>query len=199
MSLTGIGRDIAEMRTEVRSGVQRLTQMARRVTPGPALVRAGVYLSGLVALGLGWPTGFVLGRGLPVVAAFALLPALFPRGVLPTLVILAGAAGWLAATTVYDEPLTYLRLVVVATALYLVHTLAALAAALPYDAVVSAGVLGRWALRAGLVVVLTAAVALFAVEVPLVLGAGRSLIASIAGLGLIIGLAAYLASLVRRR
>jgi hypothetical protein len=199
MSFTGFGRDIAEMRTEVRSRAERIARMARRATPGPALVRGGVYLSGLIALGLGWPTGFVLGRGFPFIALLALLPALLPGTVLPTLVILAGAAGWLAATTVYGEPLTFVRLVVVANALYLLHTLAALAAVLPYDAIVSAGVLGRWGLRAALVVALTAGVALFAVAVPALLGGGRYLVASLAGLGLVIGLAAYLASLVRRR
>jgi hypothetical protein len=199
MSFTGFSADIKEMRGELRARTQRLASMARRATPGPALVRGGVFAAGLVAFVVGWPTGFVFGRGLLAAVLVALLPALLPRGPLPTLAILTGAAGWLAATTVYDEPLTYLRMIVVAAALYLLHTLAALAAVLPYDAIVSAGVLGRWALRAGLVIALTAAAGLFAVAVPAQLGGGRYLIASVAGLGLLLGLAAYLTSLVRRR
>jgi hypothetical protein len=199
VTLAEFGREIADLRAALRSRIERLDQMARRATPGPALVRGGLYLAGLVALGAGAPPGFVLGRGATFVLVLALLPVLLPRGVMPTLVIVLAALGWLAGTTVYAQPVTYLRLVAVAGALYLLHTLAALAAVLPYDAVVSAGVLGRWLLRAALVVVLTAVLGLAAVAVPGLLGAGGYLLASLAGLGLLVGLVGYLASLVRRR
>ncbi len=187
------------MRTELRARADRLGKMARRATPGPLLVRGGVYLAGFVALGAGWPTDFVLGKGLLVVAVLPLLPALFPRGILPTIMILAGGLGWLLATTAYEQPVTYLRLMVVTAALYLVHTLAALAAVLPYDAIVAAGVLGRWLLRAGLVLALTAGLGLIVVVVTGVVGTGGYLIASLAGLGTLVGLITYLASLGRRR
>jgi hypothetical protein len=70
---------------------------------------------------------------------------------------------------------------------------------LPHDAIVSGTVLTRWLLRAGLVVVLTAAVAMFTLLVPAYLGGQRYLVASLVGLALLTGLAGYLAALVRRR
>ncbi|HKS99600.1 MAG TPA: hypothetical protein VJT31_08740 [Rugosimonospora sp.] len=199
MSFGGFGQDIADMRAGLRSRVDRALAMVRRAAPGPTLVRGGVYLSGLIAMLTAWPATFVLGRGLLVAVILALVPVLWPRGFAPTLVILLAVTGWLAATTGYAEPVTYLRLVIVAGALYLLHTLAALAGVLPYDAIVSAGVLGRWLLRAALVWVLTAGLALFAVAVPQQVGAGGYLVASLAGLGLVSGVTAYLANLTRRR
>jgi hypothetical protein len=195
---TNLGHEIADMRAEARTRVDRVVSMARRTTAAPALVRAGICLAGLVGLGTAWPGSFVLGKGILAVVVLAVLAALLPRGFLPTLVILAAVAGWLFATARYDEPLTLARLVVVAGALYLVHTLAALAAVLPYDAIVSAGVLGGWLLRAALVVGLTAAVALFVAAVPQRVG-GHYLVASLAGLAVLTGLTVFLASLLRRR
>jgi hypothetical protein len=107
--------------------------------------------------------------------------------------------GWLLSTTAYLAPVSYWRLVALAALLYLLHSLAALAAVLPYDAVVSAGVFGRWFRQAGLVVLLTAALGLFAVVVPAHLGGARYLAASLIGLVLIGALAGYLALLARRR
>lgn len=199
MTVTDIGHDLSRMGTQLRARVDRAGRALSRATPGPALVRGGVFLAGVVALATAWPADFVLSRGLALVLLLPLLPALLPRGFLPTLVIMAGALGWLAATTVYAEPLTLARLVIVADALYLLHTLAALAAVLPYDAIISAGVLGRWLMRAALVVVLTAGLALVLVVVAGQLGGARYLAASLVGLSVVIGLALYLASLARRR
>lgn len=198
MIVADLVQDLTQMRAGLLMRLSRARTGIRRATPGPALVRGGVFLAGLIALVAALPTGFLLSRGLAVVVAVALLPALLPRGAMPTLVIVLTAAGWLAGTIFYAEPLTYARLMLVAGALYLVHTLAALAAVLPYDAVVSAGVLGHWLLRAGLVVVLTAGLALFVAAVPGRL-AGGYLLASLTGLALLLGLAGYVAFLVRRR
>lgn len=197
MIVTNLVHDLTEMRSGLLRRLARARAGIRRTTPGPALVRGGVFLAGLIALAVALPAGFVLSRGLVIVVALPLFPALLPRGAMPTLVILVTAVGWLVSTTYYAEPLTYARLVVTAGALYLVHTLAALAAVLPYDAVVSAGVLGGWLLRAGLVLALTAGLALFVAAVPARL-AGGYLLASLAGLALLLGLAGYLAFLVRR-
>ncbi len=194
-----IGRDLAELREGLTAPVERTRQMARRATAGPALVRGGLYATGFVALATALPADLVLGRVLPAIAVIALVPVLFPRGAMPTVVILLAIGGWIADTTMYGGTPTYLRLVILASAVYLLHTLAALAAVLPYDAVVAGDVLGRWLLRAALVIVLTAGLGLFVVVVPGQFGGGRYLVASIVGLGLMIGLAAYLASLARRR
>ena len=85
-----------------------------------------------------------------------------------------------------------------AAALYLQHNLSALAAVLPYDAIIGPGVLLRWLARAGAVVALTAGLALFAVVAPLYVS-GRYLLASLAGLALMGLIVGYLARLVGRR
>jgi hypothetical protein len=171
---------------------------ARRTTPGPLLVRTGVFGAGLIGLVLAWPRGLVFGPGALVLVVLAMLPALGPRGRLPSVVILLAVAGWLLATLVYDESPDYLRLVLLASALYLVHNLSALAAVLPYDAVITPGVLLRWLGRAGVVLLLTAVLALFGSVAPLYLS-GRYLAAALVGLALMVATVGYLARLVGRR
>jgi hypothetical protein len=186
-------------RTTLASWADNLTDRVRRTAPGPVLVRAGVFLAGLLAELVAWPTEVVLNRTVLVLIVLAVLPTLAPRSRLVSLAIFAAVAGWLASTTAYQEPLTYWRLVLLAGLLYLLHTLTALAAVLPYDAVISPGVLVRWLRRCGTVVLLTAVVAMFTLLLPGYLPAARYLVASLVGLGLMVALAAYLATLVRRR
>jgi hypothetical protein len=184
---------------QVKGRIEAVVAQARRLGPGPLLVRGALYFAGLIAQVVAWPADVVFGRGALVFLVVAALPVISPRGRLVSLTILCGVAGWLTATTAWGEPLSPWRLVLLAASLYGVHTLAALAAVLPYDAIVSATVLTRWLLRAGLVVGLTVVVAMFTLLVPEYLGHGRYLLASLAGLALMIGLAGYLAALVRRR
>ncbi|OLB78333.1 MAG: hypothetical protein AUI14_13560 [Actinobacteria bacterium 13_2_20CM_2_71_6] len=138
--------------------VDEIAARVRRTTPGPLLVRVGLFVSALLAV-----------------------------------------LGWLISTLAYGVGPDFLALILLATALYLVHTLAALAAVLPHDAVVAPGVLLRWLRRAGLVLGLTAALALFAVVVPPYLGDHAYLVASLLGLVLMVATVGYLARLVRRR
>jgi hypothetical protein len=140
----------------------------------------------------------VLGPGALVMLVVATLPAFAPRGRLPGLVILVGVAGWLISTLVYVEVPGFLRLVVLAGALYLTHNLAALAAVLPYDAVIAPGVLLRWLARTSVVLVMTAVLALFGAVAPQYV-TGRYLIASLVGLALVGATVGYLARLVGRR
>lgn len=181
------------------SWTENLVDRVRRAAPGPMLVRGGVFLAALAAQLVAWPGAVVLATPVLVLIVIAFLPALAPRSWLVTLAVLAAVLGWLASTTAYQESLTYWRLILLAGLLYLLHNLAALAAVLPYDAVVSPGVLTGWLRRYGVVVLLTAAVAMFTRLLPTYLPGQRYLVASLAGLGLIVAVAAYLATLARRR
>jgi hypothetical protein len=185
--------------SSLRARVDELVLQARRIGPGPLLVRGGLFLMGLLAQALAWPVDVTLGRAGLVLLVLAALPVLAPRTLLVTGAILTAVAGWLVSTTVYGEPVSYWRLVALAGSLYGVHTLAALAAVLPLDTIVAPAVLAQWLLRAGVVVALTAVVAMFTLLVPAYLGGRRYLVASLAGLAAMIGLAGYLAALVRRR
>jgi hypothetical protein len=183
----------------VLSWIDNWLSMVRRTAPGPVLVRGSVFVAALLAQLVAWPGAVVLGRPVLALLVIAILPALFPRTWLVTMDILVTVIGWLVGTTSYGGPVTYWRLVLLAGLLYLVHTLAALAAVLPYDAVTSPGVLARWLRRCGAVVLLTAAVAMFTLLLPAYLPGQRFLVASLAGLALTVAIAGYLATLVRRR
>jgi hypothetical protein len=182
----------------IRERIDDSARRARRTTPGPLLVRVGVFVTGLLGLLLAWPFELIAGPAALVCVVLAVLPTLGPRGRLPGTVILLAVVGWLFSTLMYAESPAYLRLVLLATALYLHHNLAALAAVLPYDAVIAPGVLLRWLARACVVVVLTAILALFGSVAPLYL-TGRYLLASLAGLALVALTVGYLARLVGRR
>ena len=172
----------------------------RRVTPGPLLVRVALFVFALLALLLAWPAdAWTTPGGFGVFLALALLPAAFPRSLLVTVTLLAALVGWLAATTIGGAVPDLLTLVLLATSLYLTHTLAALAAVLPYDAIVAPGVLLRWVGRAGRVLLLTGALALFVVVLPGYVGGRGYLAFSLLGLGLVAATIGYLARLVRRR
>ncbi|MGI5245505.1 hypothetical protein [Dactylosporangium sp. CA-139066] len=137
----------------------RVRDVADRAAAGPLLVRLFVTVFAALSLVVAFPAELlhnVIAIGL---AGFlALLPGVFPRGRLVGLTIFLCVFGWLLATLVYGEPLSVVRLIGLATAMYLMHSLAALAAVLPYDAVLSPGVLSGWLLRAGGVVAASAIV-----------------------------------------
>lgn len=131
----------------------------------PMLVRVALALAGTGALLLAAPAAvWALPVALWLLPALAVVPAVAPGGRAPGVLIVLAAAGWLsgsgelggaagAAPGLASGALG--ELVLLASLLYLVHALAALAAALPYDAVVAPEVLLRWLLR--LVLVLAAA------------------------------------------
>ena len=179
--------------------VDELVLRARRTGFGPAMVRLGLFFASLLAQVVAWPTDIVLGWPVLLLLVVAGLPVIAPRTRLVTSAILVAVLGWLTATTAYGEAVAYWRLVLLAAALYAVHVLASLAAVLPYDAAVAPVVLAGWLARAGVVVLLTVVVALFTLLVPAYLGSHRYLLASLVGLAVMIGLAGYLAALVRRR
>jgi hypothetical protein len=192
-------REFRELGGGIGSRLVRLQAMVRRMTPGPALTRGAVFAAGLVAQLVAWPAEIAFARPVLILVVVALMPAVLPRGMWPSLAILTAVLGWFLATTAYEQPVSYPRLVALAGAIYLVHSLAALAAVLPHDAVVAVEVFVRWLLRAALVLLVTAVLALFVVAATGWVGSGRYLLASLIGLAAMVALAGYLASLAGKR
>jgi hypothetical protein len=98
----------------------------------------------------------------------------------------------------YGEPVTLWRLVALAASLYLMHNAAALAAQLPYDAIVAGAVLLRWFGRAGLVLAGTAILAVYLLVIGEVLQGRSILIATLVGFGTAIAVTFLLARQLRR-
>lgn len=178
--------------------VQRLRSAVLRVTPGPLLVRAGVFVTGLGALLTAYPAELVASRMVTALVLLAAIPVIAPRGWWTTVVALATVVGWLYATMGYEEPVTLFRLFGIAGLLYLNHSLAALGAVLPYDAAVAPDVLVRWVGRALLVLAASAVPALAVVVITDALR-GAYLFASLGGLVAAVTIAGLLAYLHRRR
>jgi hypothetical protein len=185
--------DLREMRSGMASRIHRWQAMAARVTPGPLAVRGGVWVAGLLAMLLAYPSSLIFSRFGPLLAILALAPALAPRSMLVTPVVLVAAAGWVISTVVYGEPVTLWRLVGLASCLYLMHNAAALAAQLPYDAIVAGEVLLRWFARVGLVLLGTAVLAVYLLVIDEVLSGRVTLLATLAGFGIAIGITVVLA------
>lgn len=178
-----------------------------RASLEPALVRLGALAASLVALLVALPAGLppLL---LAAVGVLAVLPALAPRGPWVTVVVLASVAGWLAdtglpvvaGTGTGDRVPDPGRLLVLAGALYLLHTLAALAATLPYDTVVAPEVTTRWLLRALAVVVVSALLSVAVMAGLSGLAADRTYAAAgLAGLAVAVATAGLLARSPRTR
>ncbi|HET6212541.1 MAG TPA: hypothetical protein VFE14_06680 [Micromonosporaceae bacterium] len=196
--MTGIVADLREVRGGLVSRVHRIRTMIARATAVPLLVRGTIFVAGVLATLVVYPLPVVLRSGGLVLLALALLPAIAPRSRLVTLFLGVTVVGWLATTTGYGEPVTLLRLFALAGSLYAVHSTAALAAYLPYDAIVSPGVLLRWFARAGLVIGATAVLTVYALVVAELLRGRATAIATVVGLGVAVGVAALLASQLRR-
>lgn len=140
---------IEEFQDYLLARAGRLKDMLERAAAGPLLVRFAVFLLTVAAALVAFPADVVQRPATVVaVAVLAALPALFPRTRLVGLAILLCVFGWLLGTYAYGQVITIPRLIGLATVLYLLHSLAALAAALPYDAIVSPGVIVGWLLRA---------------------------------------------------
>jgi hypothetical protein len=177
--------------------IQRIRAAAERATPGPLLVRAGVFVTALGALLTAYPADLLASRVLLGLVLLAAVPMIAPRGRGATVVAIFAIAGWLVATMGYQEPITLPRLFSLTGLLYLTHSLAALAAALPLDAVVAPEVLARWVGRALLVVAASAVPALVVLIVADAVR-GAFLLASLVGLAFAVGITALLTYLLRR-
>ncbi|HEX6684954.1 MAG TPA: hypothetical protein VF062_19350 [Candidatus Limnocylindrales bacterium] len=163
-----------------------------RVTPVPLILRMVVFLASFSGLWLASPQQASVPRLILIMVFIATLPALLPGTRIVDVVLIGIVAAWVATTLGVGEPAEPVRVFAIATALYLAHSAAALAAAMPYDAIVDAQVPLRWAARCALVIiaggVITAAVVVTARTVP----PDRGVIVLLAGLGIVLGTVAVL-------
>ena len=179
----------------------RLTRMqvaVARATLLPLLVKAGIALSFVAAVAVAWPAAIVQSQFLLAPMAIAVYPAFAPRGRGPTLAVLTVVAGWVADTSYYDDQVVLWRVVAIGGLLYCGHTLAALAAVLPFDGVVNLDVVLRWMTRAGIVVLISAVLTVIALGLADALAGSAFVIATVAGLIAAVAATLLLARLLRR-
>ncbi|MFD2764105.1 hypothetical protein [Micromonospora eburnea] len=179
--------------------VRAVRYKVRRISLTPLLVRAGIVLAVLVGLLVAYPVQVFNPRSLAALAVVAVLPAIGPRRVWPTFAALVTVAGWLLATLGFDRPPALWRLLAVAALLYLAHTLCALAALLPFDAVVDPELVVRWLVRAGVVVLASAVIGVVLAWLGGVGGERGFQAVTLAGLLVAVALSALLGWLLRRR
>lgn len=190
--------ELAEVGRGLLFRARYLRRMARRATALPTATRALVWLLALAAMAVAYPTSALLGPGLALLVLVAAGAAVWPGGRWPTVAIVVAVVGWLASTTAYAQPVATPRLLALAGLLYLLHATAALAAHMPYDAVVSARALVRGLARAVLVVLAGTLVGVALLLVPGYLGQRAYLLAAVLGLLVAVVLPALLGRLGRR-
>jgi hypothetical protein len=193
-----------EMFLETWDGVvgwfESMVRKIRRTTAGPVLARSAVTTAALVAELVVLPPSVALSAaGFLGCVTIALGAGLAPRSRWVTMVALLTVAGWLFTTLAHGGELVLWRLVTVTAGLYVMHTGAALAAVLPYDAVVSPGVLVTWLVRTATVLVASLAVGLITLIISTRLHAVSALAAPIIGVAAVAGLTLLLAHRLRRR
>ena len=186
------------MLAELINRVRRARTVVRRATVLPLLVRCGAFFCALLAFMVAYPVEVVGGQLVLPLLVVAVAPALVPHGRAGTVAAVAAVVGWVADTTWYAHPVVLWRVVALAAFLYLGHTLTALAAVLPYDALVDLNVLTGWLAR-GLAVVLASSVLLVVVLSQVSRAGGPAyLAATLLGLAAAAGTALLLSRLLRR-
>jgi hypothetical protein len=171
-----------------------MIRQLQHLTLVPVVVRAGAFAAALAALLLAAPPELRLAPVLGGMVLVAALPAILPDGPWATVATIATAAGWVLAT----EAGSY-RVLVLAALLYCLHTLTALAAALPYDAIVAPDVIARWLLRTVAVIAAGSALSVVLLAgLDAVAGGRVHVAATLAGLALAVALAMGLSWFGRR-
>jgi hypothetical protein len=178
--------------------IERIRRTLRRATIVPLLVRVGIALCFLLAMAVAWPAVLVFGRPGALLYLVAIYPAFAPRGRGATVAVVVAVAGWILDTTWYDERVALWRVLSIATFTYLGHALTALAAVLPYDAVVAVDVVTTWLLRAAAVVLVSAVLTVIALGLSSQLAGGAFLVATLVGLAAAVGATMLLTRLLRR-
>ena len=175
----------------VRSGLSRATVL-------PFAVRCALAVCFLAAMAVAWPLVIFAGRFFPLFLLVALWPAAAPRGRGATFAALVVVAGWIVDTVGDGADIPLWRVLTIATTLYLGHTLTALAAVLPYDAVVNLDVATTWLGRAAAVVLISAVLTVIALGLAAELAGGAFVIATLVGLAGAVSATMLLARLLRR-
>jgi len=180
--------------------VERVMNVVSRITPATLLVRGAAFVLTTAALVMAIPT-FLYGPQ-PILAAAVggVVVALAPGSRVVTVVLLAAGVGWGMAYADRLDQISPLGLVAFGSVLYLAHSSAALAALIPYDAVVTPEVLVRWYVRAVAVVAGSAVISLsLLVGVWALAGFNGTAVASLAGLAAAVALVVLGARMVRVR
>lgn len=178
---------------------RRLQTTVTRATMIPLLIRVALFAAFLAAMGFAFPPALFFGRTVAALVVVAALPALAPRGATTTLLVVAIVVGWVIVTAESVEGIALWRLLGLSTTLYLAHTLAALAAVLPSDALVATEVLARWVARAAAVVLAAAVCGVLLVSVAGIGDDEAFTVAALGGLMVAVTVSAVLGWLVKRR
>lgn len=198
--MSNLAYELREAGAGVWSRIAAWTGQARRITAGPAFVRVLGALSAIAGLALAVPAEVAGSPRFLVAAPVALGVALFPRTRWITVVLLLTVFAWLVTSIAFEDgPVSIGRVAAIGLSLYLTHACATLAAVLPYDSVVSPGLLARWALRTGAVLALSLGFGAGAMAVLDQLRPVQSVVGPIVGSVIAAGLAGLLAWHLRRR
>jgi hypothetical protein len=176
----------------------RIPTVVRRATVVPILVRCGIALCGILAMVVAWPAELLASQFIVLLALVAVWPAAAPRGRGATFAALVVVGGWIVDTAGYDSRVALWRVISLATLLYLGHTLTALAAVLPYDAVVNLDVPGLWLGRALVVVLISAVLTVLALGLTADLDGDAFQLATLVGLAAATGVTLILVRLTRQ-
>jgi hypothetical protein len=190
--------ELGLIRRSFRDRIDRAKRIFARATAWPLAVRLTVFGAAMFAQGFAYPSSALFGTPVVAMLLLAVLPAAWPRTAAVTVFWLLTATGWILSTTLYGTTATMARLVGLALALYVVHSGAAFAAVLPYDAVVESVVVARWVLRSGTVAALGVGGAVAAMYAVADLSTRTFLAATLVGLVPVAGLVWLLAIQYRR-
>jgi hypothetical protein len=186
------------MLDRISARIDRTRRALSRATALPFLLRCAIALCGLIAMAVAWPESLLASQYFVPIGLVAVYPAVAPRGRGATFSALVVVGGWLLDTTGFDARVALWRVLTLATVLYLGHSLTALAAVLPYDAIVNLDVVGLWLARALAVVVVSAVLTVVALGLSAELAGDAFLVATLIGLIGAVGATMLLSRLLRR-
>ena len=186
------------MLSAVSDRITRVRRVATRATTTPLLVRAAIAVCGVLAVVVAYPAELVATQYVLILLVVAAVPAFLPRGRAASVTAVMVVGGWIADTTWYGERVELWRVLALAALLYLGHTLTALAAVLPYDAVVHLDVVTLWMGRALGVVLVSAVLTVVVLGLTAEVVGGPLLVATMAGLAAAVAVTVLLARLLRR-
>ncbi len=187
-----------QLRRGIDLRLERASAMVEQAAAGPTLVRVTIVLAALGGFAVTWPARDLVTAMALLPLVLALLAGAFPRTGLPTVGIVVMIAGYLYNIGT-GEPITTWRVIAAAALIYVVHTGAAFAAVLPFNAVATPGLFLPFVLRTVLVIGITAVIAFGVLAVPGVVGDHRLVSAAVAGMVAMVGVAGYVAYLGWRR